>query len=56
MSSEMVELKNYQQQEMKSKLQLHSHLMLLECTFTSLKVQNLKADMWALGLPWWLRW
>ena len=38
----MVELKDCQQYEMESKLQLHSHLRLMERTSTSLKVRNLK--------------
>jgi len=42
---EMVELKDCQQQEMEGKLQFHSHLTLLEYTFTSLKVRNLKVCM-----------
>ena len=29
----------------KGKLQFHSHLMLMECTFASLKVHNLKVHM-----------
>ena len=56
MSWEMVELKKYPQWEMEGELRLHSHLMLLECAFASLKVQNLKAGKWVLGLPWWPRW
>ena len=38
----MVELKHRQQQETEGKLQLHSQLTLMECTFASLKVYNLK--------------
>ena len=39
---EMVELKGHQQQEMEGKLQFHLCLMLMERTFASLKVHNLK--------------
>ena len=39
---EMVELKGHQQQEMEGKLQFHVCLMLMEHTFASLKVHNLK--------------
>ena len=43
---EVIELKDRQQQEIKGKLQFHSHLTLIECTFPSLKVRNLKVAMY----------
>ena len=53
----MVELKDCQQQEIKGKLQLHSHLTFTACTFASLKVCNLKVAMYrtycvSLRGPW----
>ena len=41
----MVELKDHQQQEMEGKLQFYSHLTLMEHTFASLKVHNVKICM-----------
>ena len=41
----MAELKHRQQQETEGKLQFHSHLMLMEHTFASLKVCNFKVPM-----------
>ena len=41
----MGELKDLQQQVMEGRLQFHSHLTLMEHTFTSLKVHNLKVHM-----------
>ena len=41
----MVELKDCQQQETEGKLQFHSGLMLLYCTFAFLKVHNMKVHM-----------
>ena len=43
---EVIELKDRRQQEIKGKLQFHSHLTLIECTFASLKVRNLKVAMY----------
>ena len=43
---EMVELKDRQQQETEGKLQCHSRLTLMECTFISLQVCNWKVHMW----------
>ena len=41
----MVELKDGQQQEMEGKLPVHSLLTLMERTFASLKVYNLKVHI-----------
>ena len=41
----MVELKDRQQQEAEGRLQLPSHVMVMECMFTSLKVHNLKVHI-----------
>ena len=41
----MAEQKDHQQQEMEGKLQFHSCLMLMERTFASLKINNLKVCM-----------
>ena len=41
----MVELKDRQQQETEGRLQLPSHVMVMECMFTSLKVHNLKVHI-----------
>ena len=38
----MLELKGHQQQETEGKLQFHSRLTLMQCTFVSLKVSTLK--------------
>ena len=41
----MVELKDRQQEEAEGKPQFHARLTLMECTFASLKVHNLKVRM-----------
>ena len=41
----MVELKDHQPEEMEGKLQFHSRLTWMECTFAPLKVRNLKVHM-----------
>ena len=41
----MIELKDHQQLEMESKLQFHSNMMLMACTFASLKVCNCNLEV-----------
>lgn len=49
---EMGKLKGGQQWKMEDRLQSHSCPTLMEHTFASLKVQNLKVPMWAFTVAY----